>query len=68
MPRKLSMFDERGMNSSEDRPRRLSILRPLRRNSEVRAKSFCYLDVQVHRQGEMCMWRAAVASSTGRFA
>lgn len=38
VPRKMSMFDERGMlitQPPEDRPRRLSLLRPLRRNSEV---------------------------------
>lgn len=43
LPRNMSMFDERGMKSSypsDDRPRRLSFLRPLRRNSEVSSKHF----------------------------
>jgi len=41
MPRKTSLFDERGLLIAyppEDRPRRPSLLRPLRRNSEVSAK------------------------------
>ena len=41
MPRKVSLFDERGeliARLPEDRPRRPSLLRPLRRNSEVSAK------------------------------
>ena len=41
MPKKMSMFDERGVliaHPPEDRQRRVSVLRPLRRNSEVSAK------------------------------
>lgn len=50
MPRNMSMFDERGMKNSypsDDRPRRLSFLRPLRRNSEVSSKPFVFMSEEL---------------------